>query len=112
MRSVNLTDTLNQTNRNTTMTLYDIEACAPAVHSNGNSKESLVEEWYAFHEALQEAIDLIPSESFNRRNHYLKANCVRASQEGNPEHFRRHLTSTLLQLRSYADHMGEHIDTL
>ena len=83
---------------------HNIEHCAPAIHSNGNSKESLVEEWVAFHSALQEAIDMIPTDSFHGRNHYVKP------VTDAPDLLRRDITSTLLQLLHVAEQMGEHID--
>ena len=86
---------------------HNIKHCAPAIHSNGSSKESLVEEWVAFHSALQEAIDMIPDESFHGRNHYVKP--VTDDPDA-PDQLRRDITSTLLQLLHVAEQMGEHID--
>ena len=48
------------------------EAVMPAVHMNGNSRESLINEWTNFAIKLQDALDSFPFESFHGRNHYIR----------------------------------------
>jgi len=46
---------------------------APAIHMNGNSRESLIKEWEDFHTSLKNALDKFPYESFHDRNQYVKS---------------------------------------
>lgn len=48
------------------------EEITPTVHCNGNSKNSLLEEWYNFSSKLSSVIDSFPYESFHGRNHYIR----------------------------------------
>lgn len=48
------------------------EAVSPVVHLNGNSRESLIEEWDNFAAAIENAFDVFPNQSFHGRNHYPK----------------------------------------
>lgn len=48
------------------------EEITPTVHLNGNSKNSLLEEWYNFGSKLSAVIESFPHESFNARNHYIR----------------------------------------
>lgn len=48
------------------------QAVMPAVHMNGNSRESLINEWTNFAIKLQDAMEAFPFESFHGRNHYIR----------------------------------------
>jgi hypothetical protein len=49
------------------------EEITPTVHCNGNSKNSLLEEWYNFGSKLSAVIESFPHESFHARNHYVRS---------------------------------------
>ena len=49
------------------------EVITPTVHCNGNSKDSLLTEWYAFHKKIDAVLEGFPHESFHGRNHYIRS---------------------------------------
>jgi len=51
---------------------FNASQVSPIVNLNGNSKESLVNEWQEFMNKLQDVADALPYESFHGRNHYLR----------------------------------------
>jgi hypothetical protein len=52
--------------------MTNLDLITPAVHMNGNSKESLIQEWKEFNQALQDVCKAFPYDSFHSRNHYVK----------------------------------------
>jgi hypothetical protein len=47
-----------------------IEKLTPIVHFNGDSKQTLLDQWKKFHEALESALEAVPET--HGRNYYVK----------------------------------------
>ena len=65
---------------------------APYVHMNGNSKDSLVDEWMDFATAINAARDSLPYDSFHGRNQYPKSEADQATANGVRDLMRAQLT--------------------
>ena len=65
---------------------------APYVHMNGNSKDSLVDEWTNFARRITQAIDEAPYDSFHGRNQYPKSEADQATANGVRDLMRAQLT--------------------
>jgi hypothetical protein len=74
----------------------EIETLTPLVHLNGDSKTTLMDNWSAFEDAIQKAIDLAPE--VHGRNYYPKSD----DQGQEAQWLRDKLRSLLIDVQSAA----------